>query len=135
MQKLYRKCLSDKACLILWPMSCNPRPLLSCSKTGNKKRATCFATLLQHELNTNSDIEHFTTHVQTCIAKTRSQGFVGGNTRDIAIQLVLQQCCKKLHVFCYPFSRTFNFQCTSTYPTTFQSERLKLLYFHSLSCQ
>ena len=32
-------------------------------KTGNKKRATCFATLLQNELD--SDIARFTTHVQT----------------------------------------------------------------------
>ena len=32
-------------------------------KTGNKKRATCFATLLQNELN--SDIVRFTAHVQT----------------------------------------------------------------------
>ena len=31
---------------------------------GNKKRATCFATLLQNELN--SDVAHFTTLVQTC---------------------------------------------------------------------
>ena len=33
-------------------------------KTGNKKCATCFATLLQNELN--SDIARFTTHAQTC---------------------------------------------------------------------
>ena len=33
-------------------------------KTGNKKRATCFATLLQNELS--SDVTRFTTHVQTC---------------------------------------------------------------------
>ena len=31
---------------------------------GNKKRATCFATLLQNELN--SDVARFTTYVQTC---------------------------------------------------------------------
>ena len=30
-------------------------------KTGNNKRATCFATLLQNELN--SDVAPFTTHV------------------------------------------------------------------------
>ena len=32
-------------------------------KTGYKKRATCFATLRQNELN--SDVARFTTHVQT----------------------------------------------------------------------
>ena len=31
---------------------------------GNKKHATCLATLLQNKLN--SDVVHFTTHVQTC---------------------------------------------------------------------
>ena len=31
---------------------------------GNKKRATCFATMLQNELN--SDVARCTTHVQTC---------------------------------------------------------------------
>ena len=34
-------------------------------KTGNKKSATCFATLLQNELN--GDVARFTTNVQTCI--------------------------------------------------------------------
>ena len=35
-------------------------------KTGNKKRATCLATLLQKELISN--VVHFTTHIQTCLA-------------------------------------------------------------------
>ena len=35
-------------------------------KTGNKKRATCLATLLQKELISN--VAHFTTHIQTCLA-------------------------------------------------------------------
>ena len=33
---------------------------------GNKKHATCLATLLQNELN--SDVARFTNHVQTCLA-------------------------------------------------------------------
>ena len=33
-------------------------------KNGQQKRATCFATLLQNELN--SDVARFTIHVQTC---------------------------------------------------------------------
>ena len=39
---------------------------LSYSKTGNKKRATCFATLLQNEMNT--DVARFTTRIRTCLA-------------------------------------------------------------------
>ena len=31
-------------------------------KTGNKKRATCFATLLRNELN--SDVTRFTTYIK-----------------------------------------------------------------------
>ena len=37
---------------------------LRSEKTGNKKHATCFATLLQNELK--SDIARFTIHAQTC---------------------------------------------------------------------
>ena len=33
-------------------------------KTGNEKRATCFATLLQNELK--GDVARFTTDVQIC---------------------------------------------------------------------
>ena len=36
---------------------------LKVRKNGQKKRATCFATLLKNELN--SDVARFTTHVQT----------------------------------------------------------------------
>ena len=50
-----------------------------------------------------SDLASFNTDVQTYLL----QGFVsfaGGETRNIATQLVLQQCCKKkLHIFCCPF--------------------------------
>ena len=68
---------------------------LSYSKTGNKKRATRFATLLQNELNT--DVARFTNHVRTCLATNQVARFVfvGGKTHSIAIQLVLQQCCQK----------------------------------------
>ena len=59
-------------------------------KTGNKKCATCFASLLQNELN--SDVAHVTTHVQTCLQPDLLQDVrcnVGGKRRNIAIQLVL----------------------------------------------
>ena len=54
-------------------------------KTRNKKCATCFATLLQNELN--SDVAHFTTHVQTCLQPDLLQDRcnVGGKRRNIAI--------------------------------------------------
>jgi len=46
-----------------------PQKFFSLAATTEKtaeKRATCFATLLQNELE--SDIARFTTHVQACIA-------------------------------------------------------------------
>ena len=70
-------------------------------KTGNKKRATCFATLLENELN--SDVARFITIVRTCLATRK-----GGKTRNIPLQLVLRQCCKtSCTFFCCPFYRTF----------------------------
>ena len=63
-------------------------------KTGNKKRTTCLATLLQNELN--SDVARFTTHIKPVLQQIRLlKGLnVGGNTRYVAIQLALQQYCK-----------------------------------------
>ena len=65
-------------------------------KSGNKKRATCFARLLQNELN--SDFACFTTHIKPVLHQiSLLTGLkVGGKTCNIAIQLVLQQCCKSL---------------------------------------
>ena len=55
-------------------MKATPQPKFTtyfiCSrygKTGYKKRATSFAILLQKELN--SDVERFTTHVRTFLAR------------------------------------------------------------------
>ena len=42
---------------------------LSYSKTGNKKRATGFATLLQNEMNT--DVVCFNTRIRTCLATNK----------------------------------------------------------------
>ena len=54
-------------------------------KNGQQKCATCFATLLQNELN--SDVAHFTTHVQTCLQPDLLQDRcnVDGKRRNIAI--------------------------------------------------
>ena len=41
-------------------------PTLKVLLNGQQKRATCLATLLQNELN--SDVVRFTTHVQTFVA-------------------------------------------------------------------
>ena len=67
---------------------------LSYGKTGNVKRATCFAIFLQNELN--SDVVRFTTDLRACLATNKVAGFVfvGGKTRSTAIQFVLQQFCK-----------------------------------------
>ena len=68
--------------------------MLKVRKNGQQKRATCFATLLYNELN--SDVTRFTTHIKPVLQQIRLlTGLnVGGKTRNIAIQLVLQQCCK-----------------------------------------
>ena len=70
---------------------------------GNKKHATCFATLLQNELP--SDVARLTTLIKPVLHQIRLlTGLnVGGKTCDIAFQLVLQQCW---HVICCPFFRT-----------------------------
>ena len=75
-------------------------------KTGNKK--TCLATLLQNELN--GDVARFTTHIKPVLQQIRLlTGLnVGGKTRNIALQLVLQQSCKrKLHIFVARFTEAF----------------------------
>ena len=63
-------------------------------KTGNKNSATCLATLLQNELN--SDVACFTTHsIKPVLQQIRLLKLQGGKTRNIAVQLVLQQLCSK----------------------------------------
>ena len=59
-----------------------------------EKRATYLATLLQNKLK--SDVVRFTTHIKPVLQQIRLlTGLnVDGKTRNIAIQLVLQQCCK-----------------------------------------
>ena len=56
---------------------------------GNKKRATCLATSLQNELN--SDVAHFTTHIKPVLQQIRllRDLNVGGKRRNISIQLVI----------------------------------------------
>ena len=63
-------------------------------KTGNKKPATYFATLLQNALNSN--VARFITHIRPVLQQIRLlTGLnMGSSTRNIAIQLVLQHCCK-----------------------------------------
>jgi len=55
--------------------------------------------LPQNELN--SDVARFTTHVKPVLQQIRLlTGLnMGGKARNIAIQLVLQQCCKKSCTF------------------------------------
>ena len=67
---------------------------LKVRKNGQQKRATCFSTLLQDELN--NDVACYTTHIKPVLQQMKLlTGLnMGGKTRNIAIQLVLQQCCK-----------------------------------------
>ena len=55
---------------------------------------TTLATLLQNELN--SDVARFTTLIKPVLQQIRLLTGLnqGGKTRNIAIQLALQQCCK-----------------------------------------
>ena len=64
-------------------------------KTGNKKRATCFARLLQTKLNSDVVPRHVY-DVRPCLARNKVARFVfvGGKTSNITIQLILQPCCK-----------------------------------------
>ena len=75
---------------------------------GNKKRATCLATLQQNELY--SDVARFTTNIKLVLQQIRLlTGLnVGCKTRNITIQLVLQQCCETRCTFFFcQFFRAF----------------------------
>ena len=75
---------------------------LRCAKMGRKKWLTCLAALLQNELT--SSVGRFPTHIKPVLQQIRlSTGLnMGGKTRNIAIQLVLQQCCKTSCMFLLP---------------------------------
>ena len=67
-------------------------------KQATKKRATCFATLLENLLY--SDVARFTTHVQTCFAATKG----------CATSLFKSFCsntAKQVARFCCPIYRAF----------------------------
>ena len=68
-------------------------------KTGNKKPATYFATLLQNELK--SHVARFTTHIKPVLQQIRLlTGLnMGGKTCNIAIQLVLLIVAKQVARF------------------------------------
>ena len=71
-------------------------------KNGQQCHATCFATLLQNELD--SDLKRFTTHIKPVLHQIRLLTALNvGKTRNIVIQLVLQQC--------YKTSCTFSVAC------------------------
>ena len=77
-------------------------------KTGNKKRATCLATLLQNKLN--SDVARITTHIKLVSTNQIVNRFERWwqNVRhhySTCSAAVLQD---NYHVFCCPFLRTFS---------------------------
>ena len=77
---------------------------------GHQKLATCFATLLQNELN--SDMARFTTHVQACYQPDSLQDRfdVDGKTRHINIQLFCSNvACFLLPVLPYLKKSLFSF--------------------------
>ena len=66
---------------------------------GNKRRAGCRATLLQNELKI--DVARFTTTSKPVSQQIRLlTGLdVNGKTSNIAIQLILPECCKTISMF------------------------------------
>ena len=82
-------------------------------KRATKKRATCFATLLQNELN--NDVAGFTTDFRTCLPTNEVSRFFFTWVRKRAtwlFKLVLQQCCKTTCTFfCCLFYRTLRRKC------------------------
>ena len=79
-----------------------PRETISTESKGAVKRATCFATLLQNELN--SDAIHATCNNLTC-CKTGLN--VSGRTRNIAFSVVV------LFVALLPWLKTANYKMRS----------------------
>jgi len=76
-------------------------------KRATKKHATCLATMLKNELN--SDVVLFnTTHIKPVLQQIRflTGSNVGGKTRNIASQFVLQQCCEHVGRFVTCFTET-----------------------------
>ena len=63
-------------------------------KTGNKKRTTCLATLLQNKLN--RDVAMLPEHIKPVLQQIRLlTGLnLSGKKPNIGFQLILQQCCK-----------------------------------------
>ena len=81
-------------------------------KRATKKHATCLATLLKNELN--SDVALFkTTHIKPVLQQIRllTGSNVAGKTRNIASQFVLQQCCQQVGRFCYSLYRSVSQDC------------------------
>ena len=66
--------------------------LLKVRRNGQQNHATCLATLLQNEMN--SDVASFT--------RLLTGLNVGGKTGNIVFQFVLQQCCKTSCTFLSP---------------------------------
>jgi len=73
-------------------------------KVGNKKRATCFASSLQNELNTF----YHPKNPWNLICYKPGSNF-GGKTHTIAIQFVFSNVAKLIaRFFCCPFYYSFN---------------------------
>jgi len=68
---------------------------------NNKIHATCLATLLQNELNSDRCCAFYHSHCSKSGSVLTGLS-VGGKTRNNAIQLVLEQCCKTSCKFLLP---------------------------------
>ena len=95
----HEECSNPGKILSWWHISYSCR--LRYETTGNKKRVTCFATLLQNELK--SDVARFITHIKPFLQQIRLLTGLNmdGKTCNIAIQLVLLPCCKTSYTFLF----------------------------------
>ena len=111
-------------------LHCARQPFVSATlkvlKTGNKKHATCFATLLQNELQSN--VARFATLIKYFLHQNRLlTGLnVGGKTCNIAFQLVLQHCCKTNCMF---FVARFSVPLTAQLPKYVHKLHVFFIFF------
>ena len=95
----YEECSNPGKILSWWHISYSCR--LRYETTRNKKRVSCFATLLQNELK--SDVARFITHIKPFLQQIRLLTGLNmdSKTCNIAIQLVLLPCCKTSYTFLF----------------------------------
>ena len=76
---------------------------LGYGKTGNKERATCFATLLQNELNSNFVLQPTKNNLATLFVARQVRTWVVRRATSPFESFSSKTLQNKLHVLCCPF--------------------------------